>query len=160
MRIPLLSFRNIETNHGTISVNLLSKDAPITVDNFVSLSKKGFYDGVIFHRVIQNFMIQGGDPTGTGTGGPGYVFEDEITDTQTFNSSGILAMANTGPNTNGSQFFITTVPTPHLNGNHTIWGIVIKGYDVVEKISQVQTSEFNDKPVEDVVIKKVEIEED
>ena len=151
---------NIETNHGTISVNLLSKDAPITVDNFVSLSKKGFYDGVIFHRVIQNFMIQGGDPTGTGTGGPGYVFEDEITDIQTFNSSGILAMANTGPNTNGSQFFITTVPTPHLNGNHTIWGIVIKGYDVVEKISQVQTSEFNDKPVEDVVIKKVEIEED
>ena len=132
---------NIETNHGTISVNLLSKDAPITVDNFVSLSKKGFYDGVIFHRVIQNFMIQGGDPTGTGTGGPGYVFEDEITDTQTFNSSGILAMANTGPNTNGSQFFITTVPTPHLNGNHTIWGIVIKGYDVVEKIKDSSQEE-------------------
>jgi len=151
---------NIETNHGTISVNLLSEDAPITVNNFVSLSKKGFYDGVIFHRVIKNFMIQGGDPTGTGTGGPGYVFEDEITNTQTFNSSGILAMANAGPNSNGSQFFITTVPVPHLNGNHTIFGIVVKGYDVVEKISQVPTSEFNDKPVEEVVIKKVEIEED
>lgn len=151
---------NIKTNHGTISVNLLSEAAPITVKNFVSLSKKGFYDGVIFHRVIENFMIQGGDPTGTGTGGPGYEFEDEITKEQTFNSSGILAMANAGPNTNGSQFFITTVPTPHLNGNHTIFGIVVKGYDVVEKISRVQTTEFNDKPVEDVIIETIEIKED
>lgn len=151
---------NMKTNHGTISVNLLSEAAPITVKNFVSLSKKGFYDGVIFHRVIENFMIQGGDPTGTGTGGPGYEFEDEITKEQTFNSSGILAMANAGPNTNGSQFFITTVPTPHLNGNHTIFGIVVKGYDVVEKISRVQTTEFNDKPVEDVIIETIEIKED
>jgi len=151
---------NIKTNHGTISVNLLSEAAPITVKNFVSLSKKGFYDGVIFHRVIENFMIQGGDPTGTGTGGPGYEFEDEITNEQTFNSSGILAMANAGPNTNGSQFFITTVPTPHLNGNHTIFGIVVKGYDVVEKISRVQATEFNDKPIEDVIIETIEIKED
>tara|TARA_B100001750_G_C15459863_1_gene573609 strand:+ start:232 stop:717 length:486 start_codon:yes stop_codon:yes gene_type:complete len=151
---------NIKTNHGTISVNLLSEAAPITVKNFVSLSQKGFYDGVIFHRVIENFMIQGGDPTGTGTGGPGYEFEDEITKEQTFNSSGILAMANAGPNTNGSQFFITTVPTPHLNGNHTIFGIVVKGYDVVEKISRVQTTEFNDKPIEDVIIETIEIKED
>ena len=105
-------------------------------------------------------MIQGGDPTGTGTGGPGYTFEDEIKEEQTFNSSGILAMANAGPNTNGSQFFITTVPTPHLNGNHTIFGVVVKGYDVVEKISRVQTTEFNDKPVEDVIIETIEIKED
>ena len=151
---------NIKTNHGTISVNLLLEDAPITVNNFVSLSKKRFYDGVIFHRVIENFMIQGGDPTGTGTGGPGYTFEDEIKEEQTFNSSGILAMANAGPNTNGSQFFITTVPTPHLNGNHTIFCVVVKGYDVVEKISRVQTTEFNDKPVEDVIIETIEIKED
>ena len=151
---------NIKTNHGTILVNLLLEDAPITVNNFVSLSQKGFYDGVIFHRVIENFMIQGGDPTGTGTGGPGYVFEDEITKEQTFNSSGVLAMANAGPNTNGSQFFITTVPTPHLNGKHTILGIVVKGYDVVEKISRVQATEFNDKPIEDVIIETIEIKED
>ena len=127
----------INTNMGPIVIELFTSDAPKTVDNFVKLSKDGFYDGIIFHRVIPNFMIQGGDPTGTGTGGPGYQFEDEFVPSLVFDVAGILAMANSGPNTNGSQFFITTVPTPHLNGRHTIFGKVTSGQDVVDAISTV-----------------------
>ena len=122
------------------------------------LSREGFYENVPFHRVIKGFMVQTGDPTGTGTGGPGYDFKDEPVSREYLR--GTLAMANAGPDTNWSQFFITTVPTPHLNGNHTIFGVVVKGYDVVEKISRVQTTEFNDKPVEDVIIETIEIKED
>ena len=115
---------------GSIVLELLAEEAPKTVENFVTLASDGFYDGVIFHRVIKDFMIQGGDPTGTGTGGPGYTFEDEIVPSLVFDQPGILAMANRGggTSTNGSQFFITVVPTPHLNGNHTIfWPCVLKG---------------------------------
>ena len=137
----------------------MSDETPKTVDNFVKLSKDGFYDGVIFHRVIKDFMIQGGDPTGTGRGGPGYQFEDEIVADLVFDSAGILAMANSGPNTNGSQFFITTVPTPHLNGRHTIFGRVTAGQDVVTAISQAAAGP-NDKPLEDVVIQSVIIADD
>ena len=148
----------INTNLGSIVIELFPNDAPKTVDNFVKLSKDGFYDGVIFHRVIPNFMIQGGDPTGTGTGGPGYQFEDEFVPSLVFDTAGILAMANSGPNTNGSQFFITTVPTPHLNGRHTIFGKVTGGQDVLDAISAVARGS-NDKPLEDVVIQGVVIDE-
>ena len=146
----------INTNKGAIVIEFFAEEAPKTVENFVSLSKKGFYDGVIFHRVIKEFMIQGGDPTGTGRGGPDYTFEDEIVASRVFDRPGLLAMANSGPNTNGSQFFITLVPTPHLNGRHTIFGRVLKGQDVVDAISLVATSQA-DKPINDVVIEGIEI---
>jgi len=149
----------IKTNMGTIEIELFNQATPKTVENFVGLARKGYYKGIIFHRVIDNFMIQGGDPTGTGRGGESFwgdKFEDEIVDTLKFDKPGLLAMANAGPNTNGSQFFITTVKTPHLNGNHTIFGKVLKGMDVVNKISKVQTR--NDKPVKDVVMEEVKIE--
>ncbi len=129
----------ISTEKGDIVLELFAKEAPKTVNNFVFLSRDKFYDGVTFHRVIKDFMIQGGDPTGTGTGGPGYKFEDEVDPKQNphrFDAPGVLAMANAGPNTNGSQFFITHVPTPHLNGKHTIFGRVTKGQDVVDKIAR------------------------
>ncbi len=145
------------TNHGAIVIELFPKEAPKTVHNFVTLSRDGFYDGVIFHRVIPNFMIQGGDPTGTGTGGPGYKFGDEFDSSLRFDKPGLLAMANSGPGTNGSQFFITTVPTPHLNDKHTIFGRVTDGQDVVEAISKVQSQ--RDKPSVDVVIQGVQIDE-
>ncbi|MDA0988996.1 MAG: peptidylprolyl isomerase [Chloroflexi bacterium] len=148
----------IITNKGSIEIELFPKEAPKTVNNFVTLSKNGFYDEVIFHRVIPNFMIQGGDPTGTGSGGPGYTFEDEFHAALKFDQPGLLAMANSGPNTNGSQFFITTVPTPHLNGAHTIFGRVLEGQDVVEAISRVPTS-AGDRPVLDVKIQGIQIEE-
>ena len=148
----------ITTNQGAIVIELLPKEASKTVNNFVTLSRDGFYDEVIFHRVIPNFMIQGGDPTGTGTGGPGYTFEDEFDPTLKFGEPGLLAMANSGPNTNGSQFFITTVPTPHLNGAHTIFGRVLEGQDVVEAISRVPTS-AGGRPVQDVIIQGIRIEE-
>ena len=148
----------IVTNQGDILIELLPKEAPKTVNNFVTLSRDGFYDEVIFHRVIPNFMIQGGDPTGTGTGGPGYTFEDEFDPTLQFGEPGLLAMANSGPNTNGSQFFITTVPTPHLNGAHTIFGRVLDGQDVVEAISRLPAS-VGDRPVKDVIIQGIRIEE-
>ena len=148
----------ITTNQGAIVIELLPKEAPKTVNNFVTLSRDGFYDEVIFHRVIPNFMIQGGDPTGTGTGGPGYTFEDEIEPTLKFGEAGVLAMANSGPNTNGSQFFITTVPTPHLNGAHTIFGRVLEGQDLVEAISRLPVSAGN-RPVQDVIIQGIEIQE-
>jgi cyclophilin family peptidyl-prolyl cis-trans isomerase len=152
------SVATVITNQGSIDIELLSREAPKTVNNFVTLSNSGFYNGVIFHRVIPNFMIQGGDPTGTGTGGPGYTFEDEFHATLKFDQPGILAMANSGPNTNGSQFFITTVPTPHLNGAHTIFGRVLKGQEVVEAISRVPTSAGN-KPIQEVIIQGIQVEE-
>jgi peptidyl-prolyl cis-trans isomerase A (cyclophilin A) len=162
----------LRTNRGTVNVRLFPDHAPKTVRNFVDLaegtrewtdprtgkpSDAKLYDGTIFHRVIPNFMIQGGDPLGTGTGGPGYKFADEFHPDLSFNRPYLLAMANAGPGTNGSQFFITTVPTPHLNGRHTIFGEVIEGSDVVDQISKVATGR-NDRPVDDVVIESVEID--
>ncbi len=148
----------IRTNKGNIVVELLPGPAPKTVNNFVFLANEGFYDGVIFHRVIPDFMIQGGDPTGTGTGDAGYKFEDEINPMFVFDRAGILAMANSGPNTNtnGSQFFITTAPTTHLNGYHTIFGRVIEGQTVAEAISVVPRG-AGDKPNSPVVIEGIDI---
>lgn len=150
----------IETNMGTIELELFAKKAVKTVENFVGLAEKGYYNGVIFHRVIDNFMIQGGDPTGTGRGGQslwGEPFEDEVNTGLKHDSEGILSMANAGPNTNGSQFFITLKDTPWLDGRHTVFGKVINGMDVVKKIGKVKTGP-NDKPVEDVVMQKVTVE--
>lgn len=150
----------IQTNMGTIELKLFDKLAPKTVENFTGLANKGYYDGVIFHRVIQNFMIQGGDPTGTGMGGEsiwGGNFNDEFNPALKHDKPGILSMANAGPNTNGSQFFITVVPTPWLDGRHSVFGEVIQGMDVVYAISKVKTTSA-DKPVEDVVMEKVTIE--
>ena len=151
----------IKTNMGDIEIELFAKETPKTADNFVKLAKKGYYKGIIFHRVITNFMIQGGDPTGTGRGGEsawGGKFEDEIVPALVFDKAGILAMANAGPGTNGSQFFITLAPTTWLNGHHTIFGKVVKGMDVVNAIGKVKTSKPGDKPVKDVVMKHVVIE--
>jgi peptidyl-prolyl cis-trans isomerase B (cyclophilin B) len=129
----------IETEHGIIKIELFAKDAPKTVNNFVYLARKGFYDGTTFHRVIPGFMAQGGDPTGTGTGGPGYTFEDEIN--QHSHATGVISMANSGPNTNGSQFFITYAPAPHLNGLHTVFGQVIEGMNVLNRITAGDVTE-------------------
>lgn len=149
----------IETNLGTIELELFEDKTPITTKNFIDLAEKGFYDGVIFHRVIDGFMIQGGDPTGTGMGGPDYTIEDEFRDDLQFTGEGILAMANTGmPHTGGSQFFITLAATPWLNGHHTIFGKVTKGMDVVKKIGKTET-DFSDRPLSDVVIEKVTIKD-
>lgn len=146
-----------ETNLGTFSVELFEDETPITTENFIDLAEKGFYDGVIFHRVIDGFMIQGGDPEGTGMGGPGYTIEDEFVDDLRFDGEGILAMANTGmPHTGGSQFFITLDKTPWLNGHHTIFGKVKEGMDVVRRIGHSET-DMADRPLEDVVIKTIEI---
>lgn len=132
---PKKSYRaNIETDKGTMEFQLFADKAPLTVNNFVFLSREGFYDGVIFHRVIADFMVQGGDPTGKGTGGPGYRFADEFHPSLKHDKPGILSMANAGPGTNGSQFFITHVPTPWLDGKHTIFGILDKGMDVLMSI--------------------------
>lgn len=150
----------IQTNMGTIELELFADKTPKTVENFVGLANKGYYNGVIFHRVIDNFMIQGGDPTGTGRGGQslwGRKFEDEIVPELKHDSEGILSMANAGPNTNGSQFFITLVPTPWLDGRHTVFGKVIKGMDVVKAIGKVPTNQ-QDRPLKDVVMEKVTIE--
>jgi peptidyl-prolyl cis-trans isomerase B (cyclophilin B) len=150
-----MSAATLHTNHGPIDVELHDADAPKTVENFRKLASDGFYDGVVFHRVIPDFMIQGGDPTGTGTGGPGYTFEDEFNDHKV--ERGALAMANAGPNTNGSQFFVVTAEaTPWLDGKHTVFGRVTNGMDVVDAISQVGT-DANDKPREAVVIERVEL---
>jgi peptidyl-prolyl cis-trans isomerase B (cyclophilin B) len=127
---------SIETNRGTIEVDLFAKEAPMTVNNFVFLAREGFYDGVSFHRVISNFMIQGGDPTGSGRGGPGYKFEDETRGNPHRHGTGSLSMANSGPDTNGSQFFITHAPQPHLDGKHPVFGQVSQGQDVVNAIRQ------------------------
>src|SRR5579862_2245981 len=126
----------IKTDKGDIETTLFPSKAPVTVANFLNLAKKGYYDGLTFHRVIKDFMIQGGDPTGSGRGGPGYQFEDEFVPSLRFDKPGILAMANAGPGTNGSQFFITHLPTPHLNNRHTIFGQVTKGQEVVNAIQQ------------------------
>ena len=150
----------MKTNMGTIELELFADKTPKTVENFVGLANKGYYKGVIFHRVIKNFMIQGGDPSGTGRGGVSFwggKFEDEIVPDLKFDGPGLLAMANAGPNTNGSQFFITLVPTPWLNGHHTIFGKVINGMDVVYAIGDVKTAP-GDRPLKDVVIEEVKIE--
>ncbi len=147
----------LHTNHGAIEIELFPADAPKTVENFEKLARDGFYDGVIFHRVIPDFMIQGGDPTGTGTGGPGYTFEDEPNDHKV--ERGALAMANAGPDTNGSQFFIvTTDAAPWLDGKHTVFGRVTSGMDVVDTISSVGR-DGRDKPHDDVVIERVALTE-
>ena len=126
----------METERGTIHLELYPEYAPITVNNFISLAEDGYYDGVSFHRVIANFMIQGGDPTGTGMGGPGYRFQDEFKGNPLTHETGVISMANAGPGTNGSQFFITHEPQPHLNGKHTVFGKVAQGQDVVDSIRQ------------------------
>lgn len=165
-------YATLDTNQGTIVVKLFSKESPITVANFVGLAtgeqtwtdpKTGqekqntpLYQNILFHRIIDGFMIQGGDPLGVGRGSPGYTFEDETQNGKTFDKPGILAMANRGPNTNGSQFFITVAPQPRLNGGYTIFGEVVKGYDVVERMAKVQTGP-QDRPVKDVVLKKVTV---
>jgi len=125
---------HMETDKGTMVIELFADKTPMTVNNFVFLSREGFYNGVIFHRVIDNFMVQGGDPTGTGRGGPGYKFGDEFNSSLKHDKQGILSMANAGPGTNGSQFFITHGPTPHLNGRHTVFGQVVEGLDVLMSI--------------------------
>jgi peptidyl-prolyl cis-trans isomerase A (cyclophilin A) len=162
----------LRTNQGTIVVRLFPDHAPKTVRNFVELAGGGkqwtdpgtgqattarLYDGTIFHRVIPDFMIQGGDPLGTGRGGPGYKFGDEVHPDLAFDRPYLLAMANAGPGTNGSQFFITTVPTPWLNGKHTIFGEIIDGADVVDQISRLKTGS-QDRPVEDVILESVTVE--
>jgi peptidyl-prolyl cis-trans isomerase A (cyclophilin A) len=166
-------YATFKTTEGDIVIKLFSKDAPKTVENFVGLatgekewthpatgakSKKPLYENVTFHRVIPDFMIQGGCPLGTGTGDPGYTFEDEFGSGRTFDKVGLLAMANRGPATNGCQFFITTAKTPHLNNRHTIFGEVVKGYEIAEKISKVER-DGRDKPLKPVIIRKIEISE-
>ncbi|KZN25509.1 MULTISPECIES: peptidylprolyl isomerase [unclassified Haladaptatus] len=162
----------LHTNHGDIEVELFDERAPKTVANFVGLATgdrewtdpqsgdrktdEPLYDDVLFHRVIEGFMIQGGDPTGTGRGGPGYQFDDEFHPELTHDSEGVLSMANSGPNTNGSQFFITLDATPHLNNRHAVFGEVVDGMDVVEEIGSVDTNP-QDKPLDDVVLESVEI---
>ena len=152
-----MSAATLHTNHGAIEVELYDDDAPKTVENFRKLAGDGFYDGVVFHRVIPDFMIQGGDPTGTGMGGPGYTFEDEFNDHKV--ERGALAMANAGPNTNGSQFFIvTTSAAPWLDGKHTVFGKVTDGMDAVDSIEKSDT-DANDKPREPALIERVELTE-
>jgi peptidyl-prolyl cis-trans isomerase A (cyclophilin A) len=169
-----VSSATVVTNQGSFTVTLMPEHAPITVQNFIDLATGGrewtdprdgqtksepLYSGTIFHRVIDGFMLQAGDPTGTGTGGPGYRFEDECPPgAPTFNQVGRLAMANAGPGTNGSQFFVTVAETPWLNGKHTIFGQVTEGYDVVDAISKVPTG-GQDKPTNDVVIERIDITE-
>jgi peptidyl-prolyl cis-trans isomerase B (cyclophilin B) len=150
-----MSAATLHTNHGAIEVELFDGDAPKTVENFRKLAGDGFYEGVVFHRVIPDFMIQGGDPTGTGMGGPGFTFEDELNDHKI--ERGALAMANAGPNTNGSQFFIvTTGAAPWLDGKHTVFGKVTGGMDAVDSIEKTDT-DANDKPREPAVIERVEL---
>jgi peptidyl-prolyl cis-trans isomerase B (cyclophilin B) len=150
-----MSQATMHTNHGAIELELFDDDAPKTVENFKKLAADGFYDGVIFHRVIPDFMIQGGDPTGTGTGGPGYTFEDEFNDHKIVR--GALAMANAGPNTNGSQFFIvTTAEAPWLDGKHTVFGQVTSGMEAVDAI-EGQATDGRDKPLEDAKIERIEL---
>lgn len=169
--MPVLA--HFETSEGHFTARLFDQEAPRTVENFVGLAEgtkawtdprsgrreqKPFYDGIVFHRVIDGFMIQGGDPLGEGYGGPGYNFPDEFHPSLRHNKAGILSMANAGPNTNGSQFFITLAPTPHLDNKHAIFGEVSDGMDVVRKIGKVPTRKPGDRPVKDVVINKVRIE--
>jgi len=165
-------YARFATTEGDFTTQLFAKEAPNTVENFVGLAegtkawkdprtgqKKNtpYFDGIIFHRVIDGFMIQGGDPTGTGTGGPGYTFADEFHPERRHNKSGILSMANAGRNTNGSQFFITLAPTPHLDNRHSVFGEVVEGMDVVRKIGSTRTGP-GDRPIKDVVINSIKIE--
>ncbi|MBC3537622.1 peptidylprolyl isomerase [Megasphaera hominis] len=147
-----------KTNNGDFTVELFPDKAPITVENFRKLAESNFYDGTIFHRIIGDFMIQGGDPQGTGFGGSDEMIPDEFGPGLDFNEPGVLAMANAGPNTGSSQFFVTVVPTPWLQNHHSIFGKVVENYDVVEKISHVKT-DFRDKPLEDVVVETIQIVE-
>jgi peptidylprolyl isomerase len=150
---------NLETNQGNIKIKLFIEQAPKTTENFIGLVEKGYYDGIIFHRVIPQFMVQGGDPTGTGMGGEsiwGKPFADECTPELRFNKEGLLAMANSGPNTNGSQFFITTALTPWLDGRHTIFGEVVEGYEIVQKIEGTPTSR-DDRPIDEQSIVKATV---
>jgi len=164
------TYASFETTEGNFTVKFFERDAPKTVQNFVGLAEgtidpitgkpgksKPYYDGLTFHRIMDDFMIQGGDPTGTGSGGPGYRFADEISPNRRFTKAGILAMANAGPNTNGSQFFVTLAPTDWLNGQHTIFGEVVAGMDVVKKIGKVRTGP-NNRPVTPVIMKRVTIQ--
>lgn len=144
------------TNKGVFVAEMFEDKAPLTTKNFIELVEKGFYDGIIFHRVIDGFMIQGGDPTGTGMGGPGYKIKDEFGEGLKHDDEGILSMANAGPNTGGSQFFITLAPTPWLNGHHAIFGKVVEGMDVIRLIGVVPT-DFRDRPREAVTMEKVEV---
>lgn len=144
------------TNKGVFVAEMFEDKAPLTTKNFIELVEKGFYDGIIFHRVIDGFMIQGGDPTGSGMGGPGYNIKDEFGEGLKHDDEGILSMANAGPNTGGSQFFITLAPTPWLNGHHAIFGKVVEGMDVVRLIGVVPT-DFRDRPREAVTMEKVEV---
>jgi peptidyl-prolyl cis-trans isomerase A (cyclophilin A) len=168
----MATYAHFETSLGNFTVELFDTKAPKTVANFVGLAEgtkewkhpktnakqqTPYYDGVVFHRIIKGFVIQGGDPLGIGTGGPGYNFEDEFHPDLRHDRAGILSMANAGPNTNGSQFFVTLGPTPHLDRRHSVFGAVVKGLDVVEKIGTTQTDR-NDRPVTPVVMKKVTIE--
>jgi peptidyl-prolyl cis-trans isomerase A (cyclophilin A) len=165
-------YAHFDTSEGRFMVRFFDKEAPRTVENFVGLAegtrdfkdpktgqtaKRPYYDGIIFHRVIDGFMIQGGDPLGQGYGGPGYNFADEFHESLKHDRAGLLSMANAGPNTNGSQFFITLAPTPHLDNRHSIFGEVIEGLDVVQKIGRVKTDR-NDRPLTPVVMKKVTVE--
>ena len=144
------------TNKGVFVAEMFEDKAPLTTKNFIDLTEKGFYNGTIFHRVIEDFMIQGGDPTGTGMGGPGYQIKDEFGEGLKHDDEGILSMANAGPNTGGSQFFITLAPTPWLNGHHAIFGRIVEGMDIVRLIGAVAT-DFRDRPREDIVMEKVEV---
>ena len=148
----------IETTKGKIVIELYKDKVPKTTENFITLAKKGFYNGIIFHRVIPGFMIQTGDPTGTGRGGPGYTFPDEFVSDLKHDSVGVVSMANSGPNTNGSQFFITLAPTPWLDGKHSIFGHVTEGQSVVESIVTVKR-DANDRPVTPITMKQVTIQE-
>jgi len=152
-----MSQATMHTNHGAIELELFDEDAPKTVENFVKLSRDGYYDGLIFHRVIPDFMIQGGCPQGTGTGGPGYEFEDEINDNKIVR--GALAMANAGPNTNGSQFFVVTIDAAAwLDGKHTVFGRVTSGMEAVDSIEGTETG-AQDRPVQDALIERLEVHE-
>jgi cyclophilin family peptidyl-prolyl cis-trans isomerase len=165
-------YARFATTEGDFTIQLFDKEAPNTVENFVGLAEgtktwkdprsgekktTPYYDGLIFHRIIDGFMIQGGDPTGTGTGGPGYSFADEFHPQRRHHKAGILSMANAGRNTNGSQFFITLAPTPHLDNRHSVFGEVVEGMDVVRKIGSTKTGP-GDRPLKDVVIKSIKIE--
>ena len=155
-RFRAMTNAKMQTNHGTIEIELFDEDAPKTVENFKKLAQEGFYDGVIFHRVISDFMIQGGDPTGTGSGGPGYQFEDEFNDHKV--ERGALAMANAGPNTNGSQFFIVTADAcPWLDGKHTVFGRVTDGMDAVDAIERLPT-DSRDRPEDPPKIESIELD--
>jgi len=145
---------SFKTNHGSFEVELFEDRAPKTTKNFITLAEDGFYDGVVFHRVIGGFMVQGGDPTGTGRGGPGHTIDDEFGPGLAHDSEGILSMANAGPNTGGSQFFITLAGTPWLDGKHAIFGKVVSGMDVVQAIGSVKTGP-GDRPVEPVTMESV-----